>query len=312
MSLVSGAGPIVIGHEKPSNALGAYVERYWWCTPGPGMALPDIWPGTGAELWIHVGGHVSVRVADAAPARLPPAHLVCLRRNRWSLTPSSDGGAFLVARFRAGALRRLLGEGVDGVTDTVVSVEDLWQHEGSRLADAVGSASTWHARVSALDGALRVLAGRRRLESTVENRVLAAAELVYRRRGAVRIDRLAAETGLSVRLLQRRFPAAVGVGPKEFQRLTRIQHATRTLLLGDESRYLATALDAGFYDQNHFIREFRRFTGRNPAATLGLGLSHFYYESFTVRREDWAPTIPDERRHHDHGHRNPAPPARPR
>lgn len=128
----------------------------------------------------------------------------------------------------------------------------------------------------------------------------------------MRIDGLAAETGLSARLLQRRFPAAVGVGPKEFQRLTRIQHATRTLLLGNESRYLATALDAGFYDQNHFIREFRRFTARNPAATLGVGLSHFYYESSTVRHEDGASTILDERRHHDHGHRNPVPPARPR
>ncbi|GAB2640762.1 hypothetical protein GCM10027068_20470 [Prescottella soli] len=125
---------------------------------------------------------------------------------------------------------------------------------------------------------------------------MAARDLAgYRRCGAVRIDRLAAEAGLSARLLQRRFPAAVGVGPKEFQRLTRLQHATRTLLLDAESRYLATALDAGFDDQNHFIREFRRFTGRTPAATLGRGMSHFYYETSAGHRQDGAPTIPDDR-----------------
>ncbi|WFR71070.1 helix-turn-helix transcriptional regulator [Prescottella defluvii] len=217
-----------------------------------------------------------------------------------------------MVRFRAGALRHLLDVGVDDVTDTAVSAEDVWPDEGRWLADAVRSASTWPMRVAALDRAMLTLAGRRRPEGAVESQVLAAADLVYRRRGAVRIDRIAAETGLSVRLLQRRFPAAVGVGPKEFQRLTRFQHAARSLLLDDESHYLATALDAGFYDQNHFIREFRQFTGRTPAATLGRGMSHFYYKSSAGHRQDGAPTIPDERRHHDHGHRNPAPPARPR
>ncbi|WP_406284421.1 helix-turn-helix domain-containing protein [Embleya sp. NBC_00896] len=308
--------PPRIGCASPSGALAGYVERYWWCATAPdplAASLPDLWPGTGAELWIHLRGHVTAHAHDGSvPARLPPAHLVCLRRNRWSLTPSPDGAAFLAVRFRAGALRCLLAADVDDVADTTVSAEDAWHAAGRRLADVVRAAPAGPTRVAALDRELRALIDRRRSESAGESRVLAAADLVYRRRGAVRVDHLAAETGLSVRQLQRRFPPAVGVGPKEFQQLTRIQHAARTLLLDDEPRYLATALDAGFYDQNHFIREFRRFTGRTPAAVLGRGMSHFYYESSAVRGQGWTPTTPSERRHHDHGHRDPAPQARPR
>ncbi|WP_027501325.1 helix-turn-helix domain-containing protein [Rhodococcus sp. UNC363MFTsu5.1] len=272
-----------IGHAPPSGALAEYVERYWWCTTTGGGSLPDVWPGTGAELWIHLRGQVTARSSGpVTPIRLPAAHLVCLRRTHWSLTPPPGGAAILAVRFRAGSLRRLLPAGVEEVADAAVSAEDAWQNAGRRLADTVRSAPTGPMRIAAMDRALRALVANRPRERAGEAGVIAAADLVYRRRGAVRIDHLAAETGMSARQLQRRFPPAVGVGPKEFQRLTRIQHAARTLLLQDEPRYLATALDGGFYDQNHFIREFRQFTGRTPAAVLGRGMSHFYYESAAI------------------------------
>ena len=77
----------------------------------------------------------------------------------------------------------------------------------------------------------------------------------------VRVDRLAAELGVSERQLRRRFDASVGYGPKTLQRIVRLRHALR-LPDGDLAR---VAAEAGFADQAHMTREFRRLTGASPS-----------------------------------------------
>ncbi|GHF37644.1 AraC family transcriptional regulator [Kitasatospora xanthocidica] len=263
-----------IAHAPPTPALRAFVERYWW---GEGEAgdLPLLLPGTGAELWIHWTGGVELCGANGLPPQpLPAAHLLCLRQERWSLTSRAAVG-FVAVRFRAGALRHFLGTGIDDVADRVVSATDLWGPEGRRMTDEVRLATDPGARTDALD---RFLTGLLAVHHRADPWMDAAVDLVYRSPGGMRVDALAERLGVGSRRLQRAFPPAVGVGPKGFQRLARFQRLTRALLLSDQRRYLPEALGAGFYDQNHFIREFRHFTGRRPTALLGQGLSHFYYE----------------------------------
>ena len=67
-----------------------------------------------------------------------------------------------------------------------------------------------------------------------------------------------------MRGFQIRFQAAVGLTPKEFARLARLQATLRALDGGDES-IAALAGDGGFADQAHATRELRRVTGLTPA-----------------------------------------------
>ncbi|MGW2253655.1 helix-turn-helix domain-containing protein [Kitasatospora sp. NPDC001660] len=263
-----------IEYASPEPALRAFVERCWWCE-GDAGDLPQLLPGTGAELWIHWTGGVDLCGANGLPSKpLPAAHLVCLRQTRWSLTSRAPVG-FVAVRFRAGALRHFLTRGVDDVADQVVSATDLWGPDGRRMTEEVRLATDPGARTDVLNRFLTgLLAGHHRADPWMD----AAVRLVYRRPGGIRVDSLAEQFGVGPRRLQRAFPSAVGVGPKGFQRLARFQKLTRTLLLSDQRRYLPSALEAGYYDQNHFIREFRHFTGQRPTALLGQGLSRFYYE----------------------------------
>ncbi|MDI2130757.1 helix-turn-helix transcriptional regulator [Yinghuangia seranimata] len=262
------------GYAPPGPRLAGHVERYWWREFGPGR-LPLLLPGTGAELWIHLGGAVRLVTPDGA-RDLPAAHLVCLRRTAWSLD-APDGCSVLAVRLRAGALAHLARVPVDELADAVVAADDLWGADTTRVIDDIRQESGPLPRIAALE---RVLGGLLDVDGTpgpVPPEVDAAVSLIYRRRGGVRIDDLAAELGVGVRWLQRAMPAATGVRPKEFQRLARFQHVVRVLLLSGETRYLEAALDAGFFDQNHFIREFRAFTGSTPGALLTARPSHFYY-----------------------------------
>ncbi len=77
---------------------------------------------------------------------------------------------------------------------------------------------------------------------------------------------LAGQLGLGERQLERKFREWIGIGPKRFARLARFQQVVHVLKRSPSS--CEAALEQGFYDQAHFIKEFRAFTGTTPEAWM--------------------------------------------
>jgi transcriptional regulator GlxA family with amidase domain len=98
---------------------------------------------------------------------------------------------------------------------------------------------------------------------------MAAATYWLARHPAGRIEDLARFLGLGGRRLHRRFVAAVGYGPKTFQRVLRLQRVLALAGSGQRPAGLAMlALGAGYADQAHMGRELRALTGRSPRELL--------------------------------------------
>lgn len=95
---------------------------------------------------------------------------------------------------------------------------------------------------------------------------LVAAAIAWLERGAgnTRIDDLTRYIGLSQSALERRFRRVVGVSPKRFASVVRLLRAVRLRATGADSTAVAHA--AGYFDQSHFIHDFRRATGSSPQA----------------------------------------------
>ncbi len=93
---------------------------------------------------------------------------------------------------------------------------------------------------------------------------------IERRHGLVSIDDLSRDTGLTRRHLERQFQRQVGVSPKRLARIARFQRALRVLEDSSHSPRpgALTALDCGYADQSHFVRDFRNLAGFAPGAHL--------------------------------------------
>ena len=87
-------------------------------------------------------------------------------------------------------------------------------------------------------------------------------------RGAVRLGEAYAATGLSARHVTARFRAAVGVSPKVLCRIYRLQALLEAVDPAAPVNWTALAHAHGFYDQAHFNRDFRAFSGLHPAQYL--------------------------------------------
>lgn len=81
------------------------------------------------------------------------------------------------------------------------------------------------------------------------------------------VRRLAARLRTSERQLERRFAAVVGLSPRRYASLRRFERALSSA--SATKRLTQVAIEAGYYDQAHFNRDFRRFVGTSPGAWLG-------------------------------------------
>lgn len=94
--------------------------------------------------------------------------------------------------------------------------------------------------------------------------VARAARLLRQRRGTGGIQELADMAGLSLRQFQRRFQTLTGLNPKHYARICRISHAVHLKELVPNASWTAIALDCGYSDQSHFIRDFKALTASLP------------------------------------------------
>jgi AraC-like DNA-binding protein len=83
---------------------------------------------------------------------------------------------------------------------------------------------------------------------------------------AYTVARAAAELGLGERALEKLFRAEVGIGPKEVIRRFRLQSAADRLAREPSTPCGALALELGYADQAHFIKDFKSVVGRPPQA----------------------------------------------
>lgn len=92
--------------------------------------------------------------------------------------------------------------------------------------------------------------------------VLAALRLIHESKGNIRITELMEQLHISQSPLEKRFRQAVGATPKKFASIVRLKNVIQKY--DTVNSLTALGYETGFYDQAHFIKEFKAFTGDTP------------------------------------------------
>lgn len=102
-----------------------------------------------------------------------------------------------------------------------------------------------------------------------------ALSLIYQSSGNINIDQLATKIGWSSRHLNRQFRCHTGLSTKTFSQTIRIQHACKRLWITPNDS-LKTALDLGYFDQAHLLKDFRQRLSSSPGIFFDRFKSDFY------------------------------------
>lgn len=100
---------------------------------------------------------------------------------------------------------------------------------------------------------------------SIDHQVEYAVALIWQTKGLLPLASVANKGCLSLRHFERKFKAAVGISPKTFSRVIKLKHTIAYLKEHKSTSLFAAAIDCGYYDQAHLIKELRAFSGNAPS-----------------------------------------------
>lgn len=231
----------------PSDDLAELVERHWivaWDLDEP--------------FTQEVVTHPCVNLVFEADVAL--IHGVITGRDARTL----DGrGKAVGVKFRPGGFHPFLPVPAWRLTDSAMTLEEAF---GVNPHAEVLAAREDRAQIAVVEDFLR---GLPRAEDPLVADVVEIFRLILRDPSLVRVDQLAARVGRSPRALQRLFREYVGVTPKWVLQRLRLHEAAERMADG-AGDWASLALDLGYFDQAHFINDFRRVVGRSPGEYAAL------------------------------------------
>lgn len=248
----------------PSPHLRHLVKCFWALRDDPVVGGPPetVLPDGSLEIIFNLADRFRRFHSDGQIETQPSAIVVGQMRKFIQIQPTGKVDLFGVRFETAGAyhfFRRPLSE----LTDHIVELDPLVQNGEKDLESRICDASGTSARVTIFEASLT-----RKLRSptTAEHTVEGVKRQIHMKAGSASIRDMSRDLGVSQRQIERHFKQMVGVTPKFYSRIIRLQSILNSA--DPNSDMLELALSHGYYDQAHFIHEFTEFAGKSPTAFL--------------------------------------------
>jgi AraC-like DNA-binding protein len=165
-------------------------------------------------------------------------------------------------KFTADGLHYLLKESLSGLGEKQVwHLETVLGRQAIQLADQVREAPDIYGQIAALETYLRHTLQPGKLPDATFRQ---AIRLIRQAGGKISIEEVAATVSVNYKWLERKFICYTGTTPKEYARLTRFMHTYLDFRNKPLADLMDIAISHGYYDQNHFIKEFKHFTTYTP------------------------------------------------
>lgn len=211
-------------------------------------------------LDIHLAQPFQVSTAGGLRRNVPDIGLVGPQTScRFRVYISGEIDVFNVL-FQPAGLHRLIGIDMGALVDQDPPAADVLGQHAAKLGDAVRGASDFPARVRAAERALASILNGRSPSSDISE----ASRLLVQSGGQMRIDDVVRRSALSARQFQRRFAQEVGLTPKRYAQLIRFDRALVMRHNTPTRPWTEILHELGYFDQAHFVREFRALAGVTP------------------------------------------------
>jgi len=246
---------------SPEKGLEKIIECYWFADsadklPRTEKIIPDGFP----EIIFHFGD--AYRINLHGTWQLQPRNLLAGQIKKYFYLQNTGASGMVGVKLRPSALAQLYNVDMAALTDQVVDLNEILGAEFNEIEVAINAKLSQQEIVEILNAYFREM-----LNRGLENKIELALNMIFDAQGNVQVREVADELRITERQLERLFKHLVGVSPKFYARIIRFSHIFNLMQQGDKS-WVDVALSSGFYDQSHFIRNFKAFSGEDPSAYL--------------------------------------------
>ncbi len=252
-------------HFSPSAGLQPFIKGYYLFETHTDTAFEDtVFPSGDMELIFNLGNGIWEAARDTTFIKNPPAEL-------WGqitkpLPIKSKGPhCMLGIRFLTHAAAYFFDEELGQFNNRVYDLVDVMGRPAKYIHEQLLEATGAEKRILLVEKFLLAALARNKKKTWRLDTVASILQTIKKNAEEDSIHRIARMHHITPRYLQKLFYAHTGLSPKSFNKINRFQLSLQ-LIAKNKQPFTSIAYDCGYFDQSHFIRDFKSFTGITPSA----------------------------------------------
>lgn len=247
---------MILRQAEPAPPFRDIVRSYWYMeSEDTALREQKIIPDGFPELIFHFGD--PFRINLDSQWKLQKKQLLAGQITRYFYLQNTGRTGIFALKLQPWAGSYFFHRPMRSLMDQVVSLSGKPKSIFSQLADS--RELSFRERIELSEKILSEF----HPQSSVPVNFKVAVNRVVEEKGMMAIADLSKITGISERSMERYFQYYIGLSPKFYCRVIRLSHIFR--LVSERGSWSDISYQAGFYDQAHFIRDFREFIGEEPS-----------------------------------------------
>lgn len=255
---------------EPHQDLAALVKCYWTLeipkekAPQKNTIVPD---GC-MKIIFHYGDRYKHHSEKGESIVLPRCLVIGQLTRPYVVEPMGKTGTFFVC-FHPHGFLPFASFPIKDMENTAVSLEKLFGKDGQEIEHRILDADSTLERINLIES---FLFKRLAKTETIDHIVKSTVETILTANGQLSVDVLSKQNKTNRRQLARKFSSDIGLSPKQLSKTIRLQATLKMLLTENITSLTNLAYENEYYDQAHFIKEFKVFTGLTPKEFYGDNL----------------------------------------
>jgi AraC-like DNA-binding protein len=244
---------------KPRQGLENIIECFWMVDGDE--ARPDrqkIIPDAFTELIFHFGDPYRIRLSTRWETQ--GRSLFAGQINKHFYLENTGRSGIFAIKLRPSAATHLFGTQMSELTNKVIDLQTLGKDHDLLVLDKAVRYAKPAERQSTCERFFFDRIDRVPRNHPVDN----AVNEIFKQHGMVAIKELAEVLAIGERYIEQIFKKYIGLSPKLFSRIVRFNYIFQ-LIQDKDPNWSDVVFQSGFYDQSHFIRNFKAFTGEDPS-----------------------------------------------
>lgn len=265
---------------EPHPDLASIVKFYWTLEVpfDPANEKQKIVPDGCVEMTFNFGDEIKRFTSETAFVLHPNAMVMGQRTESFDILPVGDVDTFAICFYPLG-FANFVSTPLDKLVNKEIPLTKLFDEaEAKLLEEGMMSASSSQERIKNIES---FLLNKLKEKHTISAIVQSTVDTLLASKGTTTIGALLKDDLSKRRQLERHFKRQIGISPKQLSKAIRLQ-TTLNLMLNQQGGTLTEiAYESEYFDQNHFIKDFKEFLGVTPKEFLNhknLALSALFYK----------------------------------
>ncbi|MDP5276002.1 helix-turn-helix transcriptional regulator [Chengkuizengella axinellae] len=236
-----------LSRYTPSEDVGFFVKHFWrvsWDLLDKEPFMQEVIPNPCVNLVIEQN-----KTGIFGPAK-----------NKFSYLVEGKGQVFGV-KFKPGGFYPFLKKAVSDLSNRPLDVKSVFNIDSQTFEKSILSHNNEHAMVEYVEKIIRAKLPEENKNVTFINEII---DYICENQEVTKVDQVCDYHHINKRKLQRIFQQYVGVSPKWVIKLYRLQNAAEMIDQNVTHNWLDLSINLGYYDQSHFIKDFKTITGKTP------------------------------------------------